>query len=187
MTEKVKTGDRQMSHSDYMLDDEFRLTKKSRRSLERHRKKGADSSDRAEVVLYAELVDRGCVTLGNLDYLAAELLDRYGGAEEAIEALRSGRVRFHMVSEGGTDDRGLQITLPDPDENDVLLVFFVDPEDDDSLVDFLYSLLEIYGDEGEDIAAKVLGPKAFTRAICGGLVREGKLVRVGEHYRLAEH
>jgi hypothetical protein len=58
-------------------------------------------------------------------------------------------------------------------------VFFVDPEDEGSLVDFLNSLLEIYGDEGEEIAARILDAKSLARAVCGGLVREGKLIKVG--------
>ncbi len=89
---------------DYMSDDEFRSAKKGRRSLERHRKQGAD----------------------------------------------------------------------------VLLVFFVDTENEESLVDFLYSLLEIYGDKGENIAALILGKRAFARAVCGSLVKEGELVKVSD-------
>jgi len=58
-------------------------------------------------------------------------------------------------------------------------VFFVDTENEESLVDFLYSLLEIYGDKGENIAALILDKKALARAVCGGLVREGKLIKVG--------
>ena len=181
-----------MSHSDLRFDEEFRLSKQSRRILEQLRKEGAYSSNRFSPVevLYLELADRAerC-TARNLDYLAAELLDRYDGAEQAIEALRSRKMKLEKVpSRSGADDTGLQITLPDPDESDVLLVFFVDPEDEDSLVDFLYSLGEIYGDdEDAEIIAKILGAKASVVAICGALVREGKQVRVGdEHYQLAE-
>jgi hypothetical protein len=177
-----------MNYSDHSFDDELELTKEGRRSLERHRKKGACSSDRAEHVLYAELLVRGCVTAGNLDYLAAELLHRYGGAEQAIEALRSEKMKFELVPlTGGADEARLQITLPDPDENDLLLVFFVDPEDEDSLVDFLDSLGEIYGDDkGEDIMAKILGPEVLARAILEALVREGVVERAGDWVRLAK-
>jgi hypothetical protein len=89
------------------------------------------------------------------------------------------------MSRGGVKT-GVEITLLDPDDNDLLHVFSVDPENEESLVNFLYSLIEIYGDEGEDIAAKILGGKALARAVCGALVQEGKLIRVDdEHYRLA--
>ena len=174
-----------MSHSDLRFDEEFRLSKQSRRILKQLRKKGAYSSNRfsPEEVLYLELGDRvERWTARNWDYVAVELLDRYDGAEPAIEALRSGKVKLEKVpSRSGADDTGLQITLSDPDESDVLLVFFVDTEDEDSLVDFLDSLREIYGDdEAAEIIAKILGVNALARAVCGGLVREGKLIRVGD-------
>ncbi len=81
---------------------------------------------------------------------------------------------------------GLRIALPDPDEN-VDHLFFVDPENEESLVDFLYSVLEIYGEQGEDIAMEVLGVETFTRAVLGALIEEGKILRVGDDaYRLAD-
>jgi hypothetical protein len=88
------------------------------------------------------------------------------------------------MSKDGAGDTVLTIELPDPDHENVRHLVSVDTENEESLVDFLYSLLEIYGDEGEDIAAQILGLKAFTWAIFGGLVREGKLVRVGDRYFL---
>ncbi len=81
---------------------------------------------------------------------------------------------------------GLRIALPVLDEN-VHRLFFVDPENEESLVDFLYSLLEMYGEQGEDIAMEILGIEAFTRAVLGALVEEGKILRVGNDlYRLAD-
>jgi hypothetical protein len=127
------------------------------------------------------------LTACNLDCLAAQLVDRYGGAEQAIAALRSGKMKFEEVSSRSGSDAERQVTLLDPDEN-VLLVFFVDPEDYDSLVEFLYSLTEVYGpDHAGDIMAKILGTAALTRAICEAAVMEGLWVRVDdEHYRLAD-
>jgi len=167
----------QMSHSDDMFDNEFRLTKKGRRCLERHRKTGTDCSDRAPDVLYAEEFGRIglCMTLGQ----AAELLDLYGLAKGAIGALRS--VKLEKVSSRGKAARTvLRIELPDLDDENAHHVFFVDTENEESLVDFWYSLLEIYGDKGENIAALILGKRAFARAVCGSLVKEGELVKVSD-------
>jgi hypothetical protein len=132
--------------SDIRFDDELRSSNKTRTILKRLRKEGAYRSNRLspEHVLDLELVDRagGCMKVANLEWLAAKLVDRYGSAEQVIELLRSEKVRFEEVSsESGADDTGLRITLLDPDENDALLVFFVDTEDDESLVDFL----DLYG------------------------------------------
>jgi hypothetical protein len=81
---------------------------------------------------------------------------------------------------------GLRIALPGPDGN-VHHLFFVDPENDESLVAFWYSLLEIYDEQGEDIAREILGIEAFTRAVLSALVEEGKVLRVGNDlYRLAD-
>jgi hypothetical protein len=100
-----------------------------------------------------------------------------------IEAVQTGECIFRDHSR----DTGLQITLPDPDENDMLHVFFLDPESEESVVNFLDSLREIYRERGEEIATKILGTKTSARAVCGALVQEGKLVRVGDGvYRLAE-
>jgi hypothetical protein len=151
-----------MSHSDDMFDNEFRLKKKGRRCLERHRKTG-----NGRIGL--------CMTLGQ----AAELLDLHGLAQGAIGTLRS--VKLEKVSSRGKAGHTvLRIELPDLYDENVHHVFFVDTENEESLVDFLYSLLEIYGDEGENIAALILDKRALARAVCGGLVREGKLIRVGD-------
>ena len=91
------------------------------------------------------------------------------------------------MSQGSESRSGLRIALPDPDEN-VHHLFFVDPGNEESLVDFLYSLLEIYGEQGEGIAMQILGVEAFTRAVLGALVEEGALVRVGDaEYSLADY
>ena len=83
------------------------------------------------------------------------------------------------MSQGSESRSGLRIALPDPDEN-VHHLFFVDSENEESLVDFLYSLLEIYGEQGEEIAMEILGVEACTRAVLGALVAEGSVVRVGD-------
>jgi len=115
------------------------------------------------------------MTLGQ----AAELLDLYGLAQGAIGALRS--VKLEKVSSRGKAGRTvLRIELPDLDDENAHHVVFVDTENEESLVDFLYSLLEIYGDEGEEIAARILDAKSLARAVCGALVREGKLVKVSD-------
>jgi hypothetical protein len=159
-----------------MSYSEFRLTKKGRRSLERHGEKGVDSRDRALHVLYAKLMAMGgCVTLD----LAAELFDLYGVAEGAIEALRS--VKLEKVSSRGKAGHTmLRIELSDLNDENAYHVFFVDTENEESLVDFLDSLLEIYGDKGEDIAAMILDKKSFARAVCGALVREEELVKASD-------
>jgi len=84
------------------------------------------------------------------------------------------------MSKDGKRDTGLQITLPDPDDKNF---FFEDPaatEKEESLVHFWYSLVELYGEEGEEIAAQLLGKKALSRAICGILVGKGRLIRLGD-------
>ena len=164
----------QMSHSDDMFDNEFRLTKKGRRCLERHRKTGTDCSDRTPDVLYAELIGRIglCMTLDQ----AAELLDLCGLAKGAIGALRS--VKLEKVSSRGKAAR--TVLRIDLDDENAHHVFFVDTENEKSLVDFLYSLREMYGDKGENIAALILGKRAFARAVCGSLVKEGELVKVSD-------
>ena len=84
------------------------------------------------------------------------------------------------MSKDGKRDTGLQITLPDPDDKNLLHVFPVDPEKEESLVHLWYSLVKLYGEEGEEIAARLLGKKALSRAICGILVGKGRLIRLGD-------
>jgi len=88
---------------------------------------------------------------------------------------------------GGAGHTKLQIIIPDLDEDDLLHSFSVDLEKEESLIKFLHSLLELYGERGKESAAKVLSAKALARAMCGALVQEGNLVGVGDGvYRLAE-
>ena len=92
------------------------------------------------------------------------------------------------MSKDGAGDTVLTIELPDPNNEKVRHSVSVDTENEESLVDLLDSLLEIYGDAGEDIAVKILGLKAFIRAILAALVKEGEVVRGADgRYRLAKY
>jgi hypothetical protein len=151
---------RQMSHSDRRFDKKFQFSRQRGRIVKWF--------SPMEVLFFEieEIVEHP-LTACNLDCLAAQLVDRYGGAEQAIAALRSGKMKFEEVSSGtGADDTGLQITLLSPYENEknVLLGFFVDPEDDDSLLEFMDSLAYIYCEDCEHIFIEILGTSAFDRA-----------------------
>ncbi len=69
------------------------------------------------------------------------------------------------------NDNGLQIVLPDPDQEDLLHSFSVESE----IVRLLCSVLE-----HERMAANVVGLEAFARAVCGALVQEQVLKRVDD-------
>jgi hypothetical protein len=91
------------------------------------------------------------------------MLGRYGVAEQAIAVVRS-KMKFEEVSSRtGANDTGARIVLLHPDK-DRLLGFFVDPDDDGSLFNFMCSLCDIYDDDYEYIMIKILGTSAFDRA-----------------------
>jgi hypothetical protein len=91
------------------------------------------------------------------------------------------------MSKHGAGETGMWLELPDPEDENVPLLFFVDPKDEESLTEFWYSLVETYGELGEDIMEEILGAKLLARAVCGALVQEGKLIRIDdEHYRLPD-
>ncbi len=161
-----------MSHSDPTV----RLSKQTRRILKQLRKQGAYSSNSLSQrqVLYLELVDRaiGCLTFDNLGVLEAKLLDCFGSVEGSIERLRSGKIRILKMSlRSGAG----------------VFFYFANPEDDESLVDLWSWLLKKFGDEAEEVAARILDRESLARAVIGALVREGMLVRDGDEARPTEH
>jgi hypothetical protein len=80
----------------------------------------------------------------------------------------------------GAEGAQFHITIPDPDDRTMLHAFSVDPENEEALGRLWYRLIKQYGEEGEEIAAQALGPKALSRAICGVLVSKGRLIRRGD-------
>src|SRR6266498_877655 len=71
--------------------------------------------------------------------------------------------RQGMPTTEEANDNGLQIVLPDPDQEDLLHSFSVESE----IVRLLCSVLE-----HERMAANVVGLEAFARAVCGALVQQ---------------
>jgi hypothetical protein len=105
---------------------------------------------------------------------------------QLIALLRKAQ-RGQTMPRHGVEGSILHITVPDPNEDTLLHVFPVDPKREESLVSLWYSLIQLYGEEGEEIAAQTLGAKALPRAICSVLVRKGRLIRLGEEvYRIPQ-
>lgn len=81
---------------------QMKLNRKARRRLKQLRENGDTHDHQLSEggVLILELADRigGHGTLANLEALAADILDHYGNAESAINALRSGQVNLEKVS-----------------------------------------------------------------------------------------
>jgi hypothetical protein len=71
-------------------DDIVMLTRRGRRAM----RKGLDGLSLGATLLLEVMARVDCITYGNASDLIEELLERYGSAEEAIVALKSGKVGF---------------------------------------------------------------------------------------------
>jgi hypothetical protein len=81
---------------------QMKLNRKARRRLKQLRANGDTHDHQLSEggVLMLELADRmeGFCYVANLQALAADILDHYGNAESAINALRSGQVNLEKLS-----------------------------------------------------------------------------------------
>jgi hypothetical protein len=146
---------RQMSHSDPRFDEKFQFSRQDGRIEKWLSPIEVLSFEIEEIV--------GPLTPCNRSFLEALMLGRYGVAEQAIAVVRS-KMKFEEVSSRtGANDTGVRIVLLHPDK-DRLLGFFVDPDDDGSLFNFMCSLCDIYDDDYEYIMIKILGTSAFDLA-----------------------